>query len=168
MAVSSHATTASPSTNTNQPPLPRRFMLTHCSHLSSEGNLPLLHSEPGGLVRLILVEVQVLVICDPTVVLEWQNLDTWLASHQARSWLIINGTLAIARSRSHTDDRGISPAEAASATGDHDVVLALVDDVLLVLEAAPVAKWVEAARVDDFVQGEHTKLGVVLSVAWVG
>ena len=137
-------------------------------HLTAELNLPPLHGEPGGLGGLGLVKVQVLVLGDLAAVLERQHLDTGLASDQVRGRLGANGALAVASRGTHADDGGVCPAERAAATGDHGIALQLVDGVLLFLEAAPVADWVEAAGVDDLVESEHADLGVVLGVAWVG
>lgn len=140
----------------------------HSYYLTAELNLPPLDGEPSGLCGLSLVEVQVLVLSDLAAVLERQYLDAGLASDQVRGRLSTNGTLAVASRGTHADNGGISPAECATATGDHGIALELVDGVLLVLEAAPVADWVEAAGVDDLVESEHADLGVVLGVAWVG
>lgn len=112
--------------------------------------------------------MQVLVLSDLAAVLEWEHLDTGLASDQVRSGLGTNVALAIAGRGTHADDGSIGPAESAATTGDHGITLQLVDSVLLVLKAAPVADWVESAGVDDLVESEHANLGVVLGVAWVG
>lgn len=135
------------------------------SYLTAEGNLPPLNSEVGGLGGLSLVEVEVLVLGDLAGVLEWQLLDTGLASDQVRGRLGANGALAVAGGGTHADDGSVGPAEVAGATGDHSITLELVDGVLLPLQAAPVADWVEAAGVDDLVESENADLGVVLGVA---
>lgn len=109
--------------------------------------------------------MQVLVLGDLAAVLERQHLDTGLASDQVRGRLGANGALAVAGRGTHADDGGVGPAERAAATGDHGIALQLIDGVLLFLEAAPVADWVEAAGVDDLVESEHADLGVVLGVA---
>lgn len=110
--------------------------------------------------------MKVLVLGDLAAVLEWELLDTGLASDQVRGRLGTNGALAVAGRGTHADDGSVGPAEGAGTTGDHGIALQLVDGVLLPLEAAPVADWVKAAGVDDLVEGENADLGVVLSVAW--
>lgn len=109
--------------------------------------------------------MQVLVLGDLAAVLERKHLDTSLAGDQVRGWLGTNGALAVSSSGTHADNGSVGPAERAATTRDHGIALQLAYCIFLLLEATPVADWVEATGVDDLVESKHADLGVVLSVA---
>lgn len=94
-------------------------------------------------------------------------MDARLANLGSRSRLGADNLPAVAGRGSHADDGGIGPATTAGSAGSHGVFLEAVDNVLLVDEASPVcADGVEAAWVDDLVEGQDGDLGVVLAVVW--